>query len=167
MRYAMIVVLMTLTCLDLSPARAELVSQQESLRGLQEVALLIEQVKPDAQADGLSEEAIRTAVELILRSSGIRVHIQSEQIQTPVTAMLYVVVDTFKNPSGLYAFNVGVRLYQKVSLMPQPQHTVAAATWFAPGMVGTVGHKAIRGLVEEVESNVKKFANDFLRVNPR
>ena len=32
--------------------------------------VLIEDIRPGAQADGLSQEAIRTAVELILRSSG-------------------------------------------------------------------------------------------------
>ena len=70
MRYAVIAMLMTMICLDLSLAQTR-DQQRESLRGLQGVEVVIENIKSDAQVDGLSQEAIRAAVELILRSNGI------------------------------------------------------------------------------------------------
>ena len=70
MRYAVIAMLMTMICLDLSLAQTR-DQQPESLRGLQGVEVVIENIKSDAQVDGLSQEAIRAAVELILRSNGI------------------------------------------------------------------------------------------------
>jgi hypothetical protein len=64
--------LMTLGCLDPSLAQTR-DQQRESLRGLQGVEVVVEDIKPDAQMDGLSQESIRATVELILRSKGIRV----------------------------------------------------------------------------------------------
>ena len=60
--------MLAFVCLDLSLAHPANPDQRESLRGLPGVQVLIEDIRPDAQADGLSQEAIRTAVELILRS---------------------------------------------------------------------------------------------------
>ena len=74
MRYVVMAMLMTLICLDLSVAQTR-DQQRDSLQGLRGVEVVIESLRPDAQADGLSQEAIRTAVELILRSKGIRVQI--------------------------------------------------------------------------------------------
>ena len=71
MRYVVMAMLMTLICLDLSVAQTR-DQQRDSLQGLRGVEVVIESLRPDAQADGLSQEAIRTAVELILRSKGIR-----------------------------------------------------------------------------------------------
>ena len=167
MRYVVMAILMTLTCLDLSLAQAATPEERESLRGLPGVEVAIDTIKPDAHADGLSEEAIRTAVELILRSSGIRVLTHSEHMGTPSKPWLYVPVHMRKDSSGLYAFHVEVRLYQRMSLIQQPQHTMSAATWMSPYTVGTVGHNKIREIVGSVENLVKAFANDFLAVNPR
>ena len=46
--------------------------EQTSLKGLDGVETLIEQLEPNVIADGLNENSIRTAVELTLRSNGIR-----------------------------------------------------------------------------------------------
>ena len=65
MRYVVMAMMLAFVCLDLSPAHAANPDQRESLRGLPGVQVLIEDMRPDAH------EAIRTVVELILRSSGI------------------------------------------------------------------------------------------------
>ena len=90
MRHVVMTMLMAYVCLDLSLAHAASPDQRESLRGLPGVQVLIEDIRPNAQADGLSQEAIRTAVELILRSSGIRVLTQSERSEMPSKPYLYV-----------------------------------------------------------------------------
>ena len=89
------------TCLDLSTAQAAVTpGERASLEGLPGVEVVIEKINPDAQADGLSEEAIRTAVELILRSNGIRVLTQSEFMTTPSGPYLYVMVNSMKFNTG-------------------------------------------------------------------
>ena len=165
MRYVVMAILMTLTCLDLSLAQTR-DQQHESLRGLQGVEVVIEDIRPDAQADGLSQEAIRTAVELILRSNGIRVLTQSESLKTPAAPYLFVRAATSKHSSDLYAYAVTVEFMQKVSLVGRPQQMMSATTW-EKGSVGMTGPSNIRQVIHSVESKVKEFANDYLAVNPR
>src|SRR5262245_13145730 len=99
MQYIVIVVLMVLaTGLDLSMVLAQSSSfGRDSLRGLHGVTVVIETIAPDAQKDGLTEDAVRTAVELILRSSGIRVFTWSENKETLSSPALFVNIYTLKN----------------------------------------------------------------------
>ena len=167
MRYVVMAMLLTLTCLDLSMAYAATPEQRESLKGLPGVQVLIEDIRPDAQADGLSQEAIRSVVELILRSKGIRVLTESERSETPSKPYLYVHVGTDKNSSGQYSFNSRVELHQAVSLVHRPQQIMLAPTWFSPGKFRTVGHQNMRlWIINSIEPLVREFANDFLAVNP-
>lgn len=165
MRYVVMAILMTLICLDMSVAQTR-DQQRDSLRGLKGVEVIIESLRPDAQADGLSQEAIRTAVELILRSKGIRVLTRSESLSTPAAPYLYVKVSTYNHSSDLYAYAVTVEVMQQVSLAQKPQQMMSATTW-GQGAVGTIGHSNIRIVIDSVESKVKEFANDFLAANPR
>jgi hypothetical protein len=165
MRYVVMAMLMTLICLDLSVAQTR-DQQRDSLQGLRGVEVVIESLRPDAQADGLSQEAIRTAVELILRSNGIRVLTRSESLSTPAAPYLYVKVSTYNHSSDLYAYAVTVDVMQKVSLAQRPHYMMSATTW-ERGAVGTTGHSNIRMVIDSVESKVKEFASDFLAANPR
>ena len=165
MRYVVIAMLMALVCFDLSMAQTR-DQQRESLRGLQGVEVVIEDMRADAQADGLSQEAIRTAVEHILRSNGIRVLTQSESLKTPAAPYLYVKAATYNHSSDLYAYAVTVEFMQKVSLVGRPHQMMSATTW-EKGGVGTTSPSNMRQVINSVESKVKEFANDFLAVNPR
>jgi hypothetical protein len=168
MRYVVMTILMALTGLDLSLADAATPEQRESLRGLQGVEVVIEDIKSDAQGDGLSQEALRAAVELILRSRGIRVLIPSERSATPSKPYLYVHVGTDKNSSGQYAFNVRVELHQAVSLVQRPQHILLAPTWSTPDKFRTVGQQTMRmWIINSIEPLVREFVDDFRAVNPR
>jgi hypothetical protein len=165
MRYVVMALLMTLICLDLSEAQTR-DQQRDSLQGLQGVEVVIESLRPDAQTDGLSQEAIRTAVELILRSKGIRVFTRSESLSTLAAPYLYVKVSTYNHSSDLYAYAVTVDVMQKVSLAQRPRQMMSATTWERGG-VGTTGHSNISMVIDSVESKVKEFANDYLAANPR
>jgi hypothetical protein len=165
MRYVLMAMVMVLTCFDLSMAQTR-DQQRESLRGLQGVEVVIEDIRPDAQADGLSQEAIRAAVELILRSNGIQVLTQSESIKTPAAPYLYVRASTYIHSSGISAYAVTVEFIQQVSLVHRPQQMMSARTW-EEGSIGMTGHSDIRKVINSVEKLVKAFANDVLAVNPR
>src|SRR6478736_1005760 len=78
MRYIVMAMILVLTCLGLSPAQARAPYERESLAGLRGVVVVIEKMTPEAQVDGLSEEAIQEAVEGILRSSGVRIFTDSK-----------------------------------------------------------------------------------------
>ena len=169
MRYIVMAIVMLLTCLDLSTAQVAVTpGERASLAGLPGVKVVIEDIKSDAQADGLSEEAIRTAVELILRSNGIRVLTQSELLTTPSGPYLYVMVNSMKSKTGsYYAVGIIVQVNQRVSLVHRPEHTMAATTYEMSG-VGIYSTHLLRSLISDViEPYVKIFANDFLAINPR
>ena len=168
MRYFVIATFMALIGFPLSPADAAPPEQRESLRGLQGVEVVIEDIKSDAQVDGLSQDALRAAVELILRSRGIRVLTQSERSGLPSKPYLYVHVDTDKTSSGQYSFNARVELHQAVSLVHRPQHIMPAPTWSTPGTFRTVGQQNMRmWIINSIEPLVREFVDDFRAINPR
>ncbi|MDF0666788.1 MAG: hypothetical protein P0119_12055 [Nitrospira sp.] len=73
MRYLLQLIVMALVWGNIEGAQALDAGSRESLRGISGVGVVVEDISPDASADSLSQDAIRTAVELILRSKGIRV----------------------------------------------------------------------------------------------
>ena len=167
MRYVVMAILMILTSFDLSIAQTR-DQQRESLRGLQGVEVVVEDIKPDAQVEGLSQETIRAAVELILRSKGIRILSQAERSETLPNPYLYVAVGPEKTSSGQYSFNARVEFHRAGSLVQRPQQILSAPTWFTPGKLRTVGQQNARlWVINSIEPLVREFANDFLAVNPR
>ena len=164
MRY--IVIVMVLTCLGLSTAHARTLSERESLAGLPGVVVVIERITPEAQADGLSEEAIRSAVELILQSSDIGILSQSETLKESSNPWLYVQTNIGKG-GPYYFYNVSLRLIQKVSSVHGRPSTMAATTWEG-NTAGIVNNIDLRNVILDIiETWVKTFANDFRTVNPR
>jgi hypothetical protein len=73
-----------------APALASGKVERESLSGLDGVDVTIERLDDDAKAAGLEENRLRTAVELKLRQSGVRVFTQAESLKTNRMAGLIV-----------------------------------------------------------------------------
>jgi len=167
MRYV-VIMMVFVTSLDLGLAQAAGVRERESLRELPGVYVLIEATKPDAQADGLSAEAIQTATVHILGASGIRVLTQKEIHDSPEGGVLYVKVSTVKSPVGTYAYSATVELFQETQLVRQPLLGVSGMTWRALGVIGSISQDHLRDVIDSaVQPQVKAFANDFQAVNPR
>lgn len=139
MRFMVLAIFVVFGCDPLAFAHAIDLEQRESLRGPPGVLVIVEELNPDARKDGLSQEVIQTAVELVLRSNGIRVLSKSELSDTPSMPSLFVNVYTLKNPNGLYAYSVFLGLSQAVRLLTKGEKTVHAPTWTYVE-VGTVGH---------------------------
>ncbi len=167
MRYIVMTIVIVLTCLDLSLAQARAPYERESLAGLPGVVVVIETISPEAQVDGLSEEAIQEAVEGLLQSSGIRIFIESKTAKVSSNPWLYVQPNIGKGAS-FYFYNVSLRLIQEVSAVHGRQYTMAATTWEGntAGVVG-IGGNLREVILDVIETWVKAFANDFLALNPR
>ena len=92
MRYVVMVALMILSCGEVARVQGGplKVDPRESLRGIPGVGVVVEGISSEVTADGITAEAIRTAIDLILRSSGIQVLTQSEQGQLVSAPYLYV-----------------------------------------------------------------------------
>jgi hypothetical protein len=165
MRYALQLIVVALVLGNIEVVQALDTGSRESLRGLTGVGVVVEDVSPDASADGLSQDAIRAAVEQTLRSKGIR--ILTERTRSGSAPYLYVNINTLKEELGLYAYAVNVDFKQVVGLLSAKGKQAWGATWSA-SVVGMVRQENLSQVIADgVEPLVKDFANDFLSVNLR
>ncbi|MDH4153287.1 MAG: DUF4136 domain-containing protein [Nitrospira sp.] len=138
---------------------------RESLRGLFGLGLVIEDVSPDASADGLSQETLRSTIEQALRSKGIR--LLTERTRSGSSPYLYVNVNTLKEELGLYAYTVTVDLKQLVGLLSIKNKKTWGTTWSA-SVIGMVRQENVNQIIADaVEPLIKDFVDDFLAANPR
>jgi hypothetical protein len=141
--------------------------ERATLKGLPGVRVFVEDIQPDAKADGLRREDIQTEVELVLRSSGIKVLTEEEHLKTIGMPYLYVLVGTnkIKMEGSYYSYSFHLDLTQQVTLVRSRMR--ATATTWSTELVGIVGARDFNRLQQNAADLAKKFANDFLAVNPR
>jgi hypothetical protein len=165
MRYVLQLIVVALVWGNMEVVQALDTGSRESLRGISGLGVVVEDISPDASADGLSQDAIRTAVEQTLRSKGIRV--LTEKTPSGPAPYLYINITTLKEELGLYAYAVNVDLKQVVGLLAIKGKQAWGATWSA-SVIGIVREENLGQVVADgVEPLVKDFVNDFLSVNPR
>lgn len=134
--------------------------QRETLKGLKGIAVLVEDLTPDAERDGITKSQLQTDVELRLRQSGILV------TQT-ASEYLYVNVNALKSRETTgYVYSVQLDFMQPVAILRTGQRA-SAGTWD----VGTVGlvpvARASQVVRETVRDRVDEFINAYLSVNPK
>ena len=102
MRYVLQLIVLALVWGNIEKVQALDAGSRESLRGISGVGMVVEDISSDASADGLSQDAIRSAAEEILRSKGIRILTNIERTRLGSTPYLYINVNTLKEELGLY-----------------------------------------------------------------
>jgi len=136
--------------------------QKELLRGLSGMYVTVEDLRADAERDGLRRSAIQTDVELRLRTHRIKVITREEAIATPSFQNLYILVNTGK-VGDIYTYSINMSVIQLVTLWNG--NTTFAPTWKTIGRIGMVGSSNLPTLREEVRDLVDQFINDYLAVN--
>jgi hypothetical protein len=120
--------------------------------------VVVENLKPDVERDGLNASTLQTDVELKLRQAGIRVE--------ETTAYLYVRVTTLKR-EAMYAYSMTANLSQHVVLVRDPAISANAVTWNALGGIGMVGSARLSVIRDYVRDVVDEFVNAYLAANPK
>lgn len=165
MRYVVTLLILISTPLDCSYLYAASKAERSSLIGLPGVSVVIDNVALDMKAQGLSQEGIRTAVEQVLRSSGIRILTDEESLDVPSSPSLHVIIASLKNPTlPQYSYCLTVELRQYVSL--STTKNLVATTW-STGYLGFVGTNRLSDITRRSEELTQQFADDFLAVHPR
>jgi len=134
--------------------------RRENLRGLVGVRVLVEEVSPPAEREGLATSSLKTMVELQLRQAGIRI--------TRVGPYLYLNVNAVKGRvTGVYAVSVRLELNEMVRPNRDPSVKQFAVTWMALPVVGIIPARDLRVIRESVKDMVDEFINAYLAANPK
>jgi hypothetical protein len=136
-----------------------------SLRGLKKLLVVVQIEKPiaeDFKKAGLTEDRIRTGVELKLQEAKIDVVYSDLSSDTPV---LHVELDGSNRNGKIYSFLIEVELWQKTFLKRDPKVEVIAGTWstgvFGLGSVQNIANDII-GLINGM---MDTFVKAYLSVN--
>jgi len=139
-----------------------------TLRGLQGVGVLVENLPPEVEKEGLSRSHLQMMTESKLRMAGIKVLTKEECFKTPGEPYLYININVniAETESDIYPYTIDVMLIQKVSLLRNPGLVTYAVTW-STGGVGSIGKPILSQLRENVEEMVDIFIKVYLSENPK
>ena len=143
-------------------------SNRATLRGLGGFAVLVEQLSPEVEREGLIKNQLQNEAELKLRMAGIKVLTKEECLKTPGEPYLYVNINVniAKTESDVYPYSIDVLLIQKVSLLRDPKQTTYAVTW-STGGVGSIGKPILSQLQNSVEEILDVFMKAYLSENQK
>jgi len=133
--------------------------ERATLKGIKAVKVVVRDLHPDAEADGLTTGQLQREVELRLRKAGITV--------SPSAGIaLNVTVNTSGRESGVYFFVIEVSLTQPVALVRDRKSITRAATWRL-GSYGDVAAQDLARFVREtVASQLDMFVRAYREQNP-
>jgi hypothetical protein len=142
-------------------------NSRPSLKGLRKLAVVVQIGKPvsdDFKKVGLTEERIRTSIELKLREAKMDV-IYRENMASD-TPILHVEVNGSIKDGKTFSFLLEVELWQKSVLKRDPKIEVVAATWsigaFGSGLASHIA-KDMMGLINDM---MDAFAKAYSSENP-
>jgi hypothetical protein len=129
---------------------------RESLRGLKEMGVVIENLNPKTEKDGLTRKQIRTDIELKMREAGIKVSMQ-------YNPWLYLRPTILKRNVEGYSFFIDIEVKQNVRLERDPNIFLTGIPTWSTNVVGIVSD--INGVRTEIDNLVDTFLNAYLSVN--
>jgi hypothetical protein len=136
-----------------------------SLRGLKKLLVVVQIKNPlseDFKKVGLTEDRIRTAVELKLQEAKIDVIYRDLSSDVPI---LHVEIEGSNKDGKTFSFLIQVELWQKAFVKRDPKVEVIAGTWstgvFGVGSVQNIANE-IMGLINDM---IETFVKAYLSVN--
>lgn len=140
-------------------------SEKESLKGIKALRVVVEDLKPDIEKDGVLKRIIHTDVELKLRMAGIKV-IDIPNLKEG-NSFLYVNANILKsNNDTFYTYNISVNLKQDVFLARNNKLCFGAITWNS-GSIGIIGKGELPEIRQDIKDHIDVFINDYLEMNPK
>jgi len=135
-----------------------------TLRGLQGFAVVVGDINPEIEREGLTEAELRRAMEVKLQLAGIEVLSPEARRRLQGAPVVYLYCLIQKGPMG-YFHELVIQLREQVRLLRKPDYTTYAVTWANPGIIGrSTKLSDVRAAAGEV---VDMFINAYLAANPR
>ena len=133
-----------------------------TLKGIQRIQVVVEDVRPDAQSFGLNKQQIQNDIELKLRTAGIQVSAE------PPAPFFYARVNTFYLPNeDAFAIGIECQVHETVILARDPSIQRIATTWQRSHSGAVESANLVSAVREQVKDITEMFINDYLSVNPR
>jgi hypothetical protein len=129
-----------------------------TLKGITSVFVVVENLDDDAKKIGLTEESIKTDVELKLVLAGMSV--ATKGFEVPGNTYLYVNVGVLPR----VAASIQVELNQNVLQQRNGEPAFGATTWSLHGEITNPTPQRIRDFIKEL---VDQFLNAWLSVNSK
>jgi hypothetical protein len=137
-----------------------------SLKGLQGVFVLIEDLNPPEEQAGLKAADIQADAEQQLKAAGIPLLSKTQNIDTPGMPTLYISVSVASSTTtDLWPFSIDVNLEQQATLKRSPDTFVPTAVTWHVGSLGAVDKSNMSSIRARVNEQVAKFVNAYMKVN--
>ena len=136
-------------------------ADRDTLKGLRTVDVLVEDLAPEAERDGLATMALKANIESQLKKGGV-------DVSEDATETFYVNVNAHPTgpADGRYMYNIEVRVSQPAVVLRTNSVTMAI-TWSR----ATVGTRLLNvfpaGVREDLLDLIATFLNDYAAVNPK
>ena len=138
-----------------------------TLRGIDRVKVVIEDLTSDSTAAGVTEDQLRTQSESALRQIGVTLIAEAggSSAESLLTPVLYLSLTTDRT-DGFHTFLIRLELLQAVSLARNPIIKASSATTWSAARFGRVTEQGYAGKVRTILTILlQSFQDDFLSVN--
>jgi len=146
-------------------------TRREPLKGIQGIYLLIESLDPDAKELGITNESLKTKIELKLRLAGIRVHSKEEALKSlGIIPLLYVhlhITSVASSTTNIYAVYISIELQENATIKRNNQFGLASVWQQDALAVSNTKEGTLRERNEFLNMMIDTFLNDYLAVNPK
>jgi len=142
-------------------------NERITLAGLTGVHVVVHEVGPDAEREGLSRSSLQADLEQRLRRAGLRVFTPTEAMASvgrPTLELQVSLVRASEAPQ-LYIYNVALSLRQQIRLARDRTIDSFAITWSDNREVGVVGATRLSAVRDAVRAKVEQFIAAWQTVN--
>lgn len=144
----------------------ELTTEEETLVGIRELKVVVLGINEGVTGTGLTEEDIRTIVELKLRLAGIKIS-DSNLVPGLVVILSAINVEVSENnPHLVYSFELSI--HQDSILIRDPSILVINGKTWDTGTTGITPKEDFKQKIKSTLNDLMdSFLNDYLKANPR
>lgn len=148
-----------------TPLYAQVVQQKVSLIGVKQLYVLVENLHPDIEKDGLDRLQIQKDVEALIRSAGIPVS-DPHETGFGVDPYLYININSLlvrKKTHHLYSISLNFKQFTRIINIER----FSMATTWSESNLGVVPRKYVSDeMRRRIEVYVRLFIQDFNEANP-
>jgi hypothetical protein len=173
-----------LTMLLASAWASDDTKSRATLRGIDAVYVLVENMDPELRAElrkrGLTVTGLEAGVKRKLETAGLKVLSEQDFRMAPYPSVLYVNLQILmpetkygytvegeqisrEKPAERYFYRVDVELRQMASLLRDPAIKGSAATW----SVASMGLRRLARIEGDVMDQASTFVNAYVAMNPK